>query len=192
MGRVALVGRLAARPAAAARGGCAAAADGGRRDHCADRWARPARGDRPAVREHSHCDGWTRRRRQCRLPTVCEQPRDHRPGQLGGPHRRSRGRRPQRSVSGHTGRGGRPRRHARTWVLGRATGGVDQPQLTQGNWVDDGGVVLEAAFADSLGLARVTGSRSTTGRSRSSASRSARRRRPIRGPASPPAGSGRR
>jgi putative ABC transport system permease protein len=27
---------------------------------------------------------------------------------------------------------------------------VDQPEITQGNWVSDGGVVLEAAFADSL------------------------------------------
>ncbi|MEV0970117.1 FtsX-like permease family protein [Microtetraspora glauca] len=27
---------------------------------------------------------------------------------------------------------------------------VDQPQVTQGSWVSDGGVVLEAAFADSL------------------------------------------
>jgi ABC-type lipoprotein release transport system permease subunit len=42
----------------------------------------------------------------------------------------------------------------RTWVLGRSTEpvSVDQPQLTQGDWVDDGGVVLEAAFAESLGL----------------------------------------
>ena len=39
-------------------------------------------------------------------------------------------------------------------MLGRSTEpvSVDQPQLTQGNWVDDGGVVLEAAFADSLGV----------------------------------------
>jgi putative ABC transport system permease protein len=29
---------------------------------------------------------------------------------------------------------------------------VDQPELTQGSWVDDGGVVIEAAFADALGV----------------------------------------
>jgi putative ABC transport system permease protein len=29
---------------------------------------------------------------------------------------------------------------------------VDQPKLTQGNWVRDGGVVVEAAFADALGV----------------------------------------
>ncbi len=32
----------------------------------------------------------------------------------------------------------------------RAT--VDQPKLTQGGWVGDGGVVVEAAFADALGV----------------------------------------
>jgi ABC-type lipoprotein release transport system permease subunit len=31
-----------------------------------------------------------------------------------------------------------------------ATATVDQPDVTQGNWVSDGGVVLEAAFANSL------------------------------------------
>jgi putative ABC transport system permease protein len=29
---------------------------------------------------------------------------------------------------------------------------VDQPEVTQGNWVSDGGMVLEAAFANSLGV----------------------------------------
>jgi putative ABC transport system permease protein len=29
---------------------------------------------------------------------------------------------------------------------------VDQPELTQGSWVEDDGVVIEAAFADALGL----------------------------------------
>jgi ABC-type lipoprotein release transport system permease subunit len=29
---------------------------------------------------------------------------------------------------------------------------VDQPQLTQGSWVEDGGVVIEAALADALGV----------------------------------------
>ncbi|MEV4518277.1 FtsX-like permease family protein [Dactylosporangium sp. NPDC049525] len=33
------------------------------------------------------------------------------------------------------------------------TAAVDQPEVTQGNWVSDGGVVLEAAFANSLGVA---------------------------------------
>jgi hypothetical protein len=29
---------------------------------------------------------------------------------------------------------------------------VDQPELTQGSWVQDGGVVIEAAFANALGV----------------------------------------
>ena len=29
---------------------------------------------------------------------------------------------------------------------------IDQPELTEGRWVNDGGVVVEAAFADALGL----------------------------------------
>ena len=29
---------------------------------------------------------------------------------------------------------------------------IDQPKLTQGSWVGDGGVVVEAAFADALGI----------------------------------------
>src|SRR5919106_1491630 len=33
-----------------------------------------------------------------------------------------------------------------------AAAAVDQPTLTQGNWVDDGGAVTEAAFADALGV----------------------------------------
>jgi ABC-type lipoprotein release transport system permease subunit len=39
-------------------------------------------------------------------------------------------------------------------VQGRDTGPapVDQPKLTQGSWVRDGGVVVEAAFADGLGV----------------------------------------
>jgi putative ABC transport system permease protein len=32
------------------------------------------------------------------------------------------------------------------------TAAVDQPQVTRGNWVGDGGVVFEAAFANSLGV----------------------------------------
>jgi putative ABC transport system permease protein len=34
----------------------------------------------------------------------------------------------------------------------RAPAPVDQPKLTQGSWVGDGGVVVEAAFADALGI----------------------------------------
>ena len=33
-----------------------------------------------------------------------------------------------------------------------AAASVDQPKLTQGSWVDDGGAVTEAAFADALGV----------------------------------------
>jgi ABC-type lipoprotein release transport system permease subunit len=41
---------------------------------------------------------------------------------------------------------------ADTWAEGRdpAPASVDQPRLTQGSWVDDDGVVVEAAFADAL------------------------------------------
>lgn len=40
------------------------------------------------------------------------------------------------------------------WVQGRdpADAAVDQPKLTQGHWVEDGGAVVEAAFADVLGV----------------------------------------
>jgi ABC-type lipoprotein release transport system permease subunit len=43
---------------------------------------------------------------------------------------------------------------ADTWAEGRdpAQATVDQPKLTQGSWVQDGGVVIEAAFADALGV----------------------------------------
>jgi putative ABC transport system permease protein len=41
------------------------------------------------------------------------------------------------------------------WAVGRdpAAASVDQPELTRGSWVRDGGVVVEAGFADALGLA---------------------------------------
>jgi putative ABC transport system permease protein len=41
------------------------------------------------------------------------------------------------------------------WAVGRdsAAASVDQPELTQGSWVQDGGVVIEAAFANALGVA---------------------------------------
>jgi putative ABC transport system permease protein len=41
---------------------------------------------------------------------------------------------------------------ADVWAVGRDTAeaSVDQPDLTQGSWVEDGGVVIEAAFADAL------------------------------------------
>ncbi|MGH3464930.1 MAG: FtsX-like permease family protein [Kribbellaceae bacterium] len=43
---------------------------------------------------------------------------------------------------------------ADTWAEGRdpAQASVDQPKLTQGGWVQDGGAVVEAAFADALGV----------------------------------------
>jgi putative ABC transport system permease protein len=42
--------------------------------------------------------------------------------------------------------------HAEVWAVGRdsAEVSVDQPEQTQGSWVEDGGVVIEAAFADAL------------------------------------------
>jgi ABC-type lipoprotein release transport system permease subunit len=41
---------------------------------------------------------------------------------------------------------------AGVWAMGRdpAAASVDQPELTQGSWVRDGGVVVEAGFADAL------------------------------------------
>jgi ABC-type lipoprotein release transport system permease subunit len=43
---------------------------------------------------------------------------------------------------------------AGAWAVGRdsATVAVDQPEVTQGSWVRDGGVVVEAGFADALGV----------------------------------------
>jgi ABC-type lipoprotein release transport system permease subunit len=43
---------------------------------------------------------------------------------------------------------------AGVWAVGRdpAAASVDQPELTQGGWVRDGGVVVEAGFADALEL----------------------------------------
>jgi ABC-type lipoprotein release transport system permease subunit len=43
---------------------------------------------------------------------------------------------------------------AGVWAVGRdpAAASVDQPELTQGSWVRDGGVVVEAGFADALGV----------------------------------------
>ncbi len=43
---------------------------------------------------------------------------------------------------------------AGVWAEGRdpAAAAVDQPELTQGSWVRDGGVVVEAGFADALEL----------------------------------------
>jgi ABC-type lipoprotein release transport system permease subunit len=43
---------------------------------------------------------------------------------------------------------------AGVWAVGRDSGAasVDQPELTQGSWVRDGGVVVEAGFADALGV----------------------------------------
>ncbi len=41
---------------------------------------------------------------------------------------------------------------AGVWAVGRddAVASVDQPEITQGDWVRDGGVVVEAGFADAL------------------------------------------
>jgi hypothetical protein len=41
---------------------------------------------------------------------------------------------------------------AGVWAVGRdpAAASVDQPELTEGSWVRDGGVVVEAGFADAL------------------------------------------
>ena len=64
-------------------------------------------------------------------------------------------------VTGHSGPypviGGKLDASGRTsdvQVEGRdtTTATVDQPEVTQGSWVSDGGVVLEAAFADALDL----------------------------------------
>jgi ABC-type lipoprotein release transport system permease subunit len=43
---------------------------------------------------------------------------------------------------------------AGVWAVGRdpAAASVDRPKLTQGSWVSDGGVVVEAGFADALGV----------------------------------------
>jgi ABC-type lipoprotein release transport system permease subunit len=43
---------------------------------------------------------------------------------------------------------------AGVWAVGRdpAASSVDRPELTQGGWVRDGGAVLEAGFADALGV----------------------------------------
>jgi FtsX-like permease family len=43
---------------------------------------------------------------------------------------------------------------AGVWAMGRdtAAASVDQPEVTQGSWVRDGGVVLEAGFADALAV----------------------------------------
>lgn len=40
------------------------------------------------------------------------------------------------------------------WAIGRGSenAAVDQPDLTEGDWVKDGGAVIEASFADSLGI----------------------------------------
>ena len=40
------------------------------------------------------------------------------------------------------------------WAEGRdpAAAAVDQPELTEGSWVRDGGAVVEAGFADALGV----------------------------------------
>ena len=83
----------------------------------------------------------------------CSARRSGRSGPAGSADRGARRRRPQWAVSGdHGGARGRWRPHR-----GVGSGGVtpqrprsDQPELTQGSWVEDRGVVVEAAFADLL------------------------------------------
>jgi putative ABC transport system permease protein len=43
---------------------------------------------------------------------------------------------------------------ATSWAQGRDTSAapIDQPKLTEGSWVEDGGAVIEASFADALGI----------------------------------------
>src|SRR5215207_6043465 len=43
---------------------------------------------------------------------------------------------------------------ATAWTQGRDTApvSVDQPKLSEGSWIRDGGVVVEASFADALGI----------------------------------------
>jgi putative ABC transport system permease protein len=66
-----------------------------------------------------------------------------------------------RSVTGHSGpyplTGATLRAHGHTAVVeaeGRAPAPspIDQPKLTQGTWVGEGGVVVERSFADALGV----------------------------------------
>jgi ABC-type lipoprotein release transport system permease subunit len=56
--------------------------------------------------------------------------------------------------SRHTPRGEVVGGGAGAWAVGRdaAAASVDRPKLTQGSWVRDGGVVVEAGFADALGV----------------------------------------
>jgi len=56
--------------------------------------------------------------------------------------------------SRHTIRGDAIGGAAGVWAVGRdpAAASVDRPKLTQGSWVRDGGVVVEAGFADALGV----------------------------------------
>src|SRR4029453_4229843 len=56
--------------------------------------------------------------------------------------------------AGLTPRGGGSGGAAGVWAVGRdpAAAPVDRPKLTQGSWVRDGGVVIEAGFADALGV----------------------------------------
>jgi ABC-type lipoprotein release transport system permease subunit len=56
--------------------------------------------------------------------------------------------------SRHTPRGEAVGGAAGVWAVGRdpEASSVDRPELTQGGWVRDGGAVLEAGFADALGV----------------------------------------
>ena len=67
----------------------------------------------------------------------------------------ARRRRPQRAVPGGQRRARDERgdrRRSRPRAATPTAASVDQPELTEGSWVRDGGVVVEAAFADALGV----------------------------------------
>ncbi len=109
-------------------------------------------GSPQALPEHPGGDGRARRGRRV---APAPRRRGRRPRRSGGADRRSRRRRSRRSVS----RSSRRRLEANGHTVaaqaeGRDTApaSIDQPKLTQGSWVDDGGVVIEAAFADALGV----------------------------------------
>ena len=165
MGRVLLVCRLAARdlrrrPAEAA---LLLLAIIGRHDH-ADARARPARGHRRAL---SRAPG---RPRPGPTSSASVQPADPCPRSSPPTSPRSKALTDAPGVVDHSGpyplvgveleANGVTARDLRgedlggagAWAQGRdpAAAAVDQPELTQGGWVRDGGVVVEAGFADAL------------------------------------------
>ena len=168
MGRVLLVGRLAARnlrrrPAEAAL--LAGGDDGGH--HRVDPRARPARGDRRPLRETPGRP----RPGPTSWPAFARDPFIGQPADLAGLEALAdapgvidhSGPYPvigvELEADGVTGSRRTPRGEevggaAGVWAVGRdpAAAPVDQPELTQGSWVRDGGAVVEAGFADALGV----------------------------------------